>query len=211
METVPRSWASRLIRNPIAIIGAIGSIFVVLANAEPAMDGATHIWHRWTQPPARLETTWQGSWKSRDGFNYALAMQLQVTDSGAADGQITWELVATPPGSFCNRASVPSVSNTCADATTARAASRRSPATKYRTRRCSPSTPINSRSSPTRFPSSACRSIAADGKPRRRHGHRDGIGLAAVASAENAQRGRAARKGVVTGTPHAATKAGEIE
>jgi hypothetical protein len=100
METVPRSWASRLIRNPIAIIGAIGSIFVVLANAEPAMDGATHIWQRWTQPPARLETTWQGSWKSRDGFNYALAMQLQVADSGAADGQITWELVATPPGSF---------------------------------------------------------------------------------------------------------------
>jgi hypothetical protein len=100
METVPRSWASRLIRNPVAIIGAIGSVFVMLANAEPAMNGATHIWHRWTQPPPRLETTWQGTWKSRDGFNYALAMQLEVAESGDADGEISWELVATPPGSF---------------------------------------------------------------------------------------------------------------
>src|SRR6185369_16735405 len=95
METVPRSWASRLIRNPVAIIGAIGSVFVMLANAEPAMNGATHIWHRWTQPPPRLETTWQGTWKSRDGFNYALAMQLEVAESGDADGEISWELVAT--------------------------------------------------------------------------------------------------------------------
>ncbi len=100
METGQSSWTSRLIRNPFAIIGAIGSVFVVLANAEPAVNGATDLWHRWTQAPARLETTWQGTWKSRDGFNYALAMQLNVADSGAADGQISWELVATPPGNF---------------------------------------------------------------------------------------------------------------
>ena len=100
METGQSSWTSRLIRNPFAIIGAIGSVFVVLANAEPAVNGATDLWHRWTQPPTRLETTWQGTWKSRDGFNFGLAMQLNVAENGTADGEISWQLVEAPPGNF---------------------------------------------------------------------------------------------------------------
>ena len=94
-----KSWLSRLIRNPIAIIGAIGSILVVLANADPAVNGATALWHRLTAPPTDLESTWQGTWKSREGFTFDFAMQLSVADSGAADGQISWKLIAAPPGS----------------------------------------------------------------------------------------------------------------
>ena len=99
MPIEPESWLARLLRSPVAILGAIGSAFVVLANAGPAIDGTTNLWRRWTQPPSHLETNWQGSWKSRDGYNYSFAMQLDVQDNGAADGQIRWELVATPPKS----------------------------------------------------------------------------------------------------------------
>jgi hypothetical protein len=99
MQTEQKSWLARLVRNPVAIIGAIGSIFVVFANAGPALDGATNLWRRLTQPPARLETNWQGTWKSRSGYNYAFAMLLEVDESAAAKGQIRWELVATPPDS----------------------------------------------------------------------------------------------------------------
>lgn len=94
-----RSLLSRLIRNPVAIIGAIGSALVVLANAGPAIDGATNLWQRATQAPAQLETTWQGDWKSRDGYHYAFAMQLAVADNDEATGEINWQLVATPPNS----------------------------------------------------------------------------------------------------------------
>ncbi|MGQ0457529.1 MAG: hypothetical protein ACT4OU_10755 [Hyphomicrobium sp.] len=96
METGEKSWASRLLRNPIAIIGAIGSVLVVLANANPAIDGVSNLWGRWAEPPPPLETTWQGTWTSRDGYRYDFAMQLNVADSGVADGQIRWDLVATP-------------------------------------------------------------------------------------------------------------------
>ena len=99
MTDAPRSWAAKIIRNPVAILGAIGSVFVMLANAGPALDGATNLWRRWTQPPPSLETNWQGSWKSRDGYTYSFAMQLDVQDNGTADGQISWELIATPPKS----------------------------------------------------------------------------------------------------------------
>ena len=94
-----KSWLSRLIRNPIAIIGAIGSILVVLANAEPAVNSASALWQRWTAAPTGLDTTWQGSWKSREGFTYDFAMQLNVAETGVADGQISWKLIATPPDS----------------------------------------------------------------------------------------------------------------
>ncbi len=94
-----RSLFSRLIRNPVAIIGAIGSALVVLANAGPAIDGATNLWQRATQAPAQLETTWQGDWKSRDGYHYVFAMQLSVADNDEATGEINWQLVATPPNS----------------------------------------------------------------------------------------------------------------
>lgn len=95
-----RSWIARLIRRPVAILGAIGSILVVLANAGPAIDGASNLWRRWTEQPTQLETNWQGSWKSREGFTFDFAMQLEVQESGTANGQISWQLVKTPPDSF---------------------------------------------------------------------------------------------------------------
>lgn len=99
MPVTQKSWLARAVRNPVAILGAIGSIFVVFANAGPALDGATNLWKRWTAPPASFESTWQGDWKSRDGFHYAFAMQLNATDTGHAEGRISWELKATPPKS----------------------------------------------------------------------------------------------------------------
>ncbi len=99
MAVETRNWVSRLIRNPVAIIGAVGSLFVVFANAEGAIDGVGRLWHRWTAPPASLESTWQGDWKSRDGFHYGFAMQLDAAESGQAEGRISWELKATPPKS----------------------------------------------------------------------------------------------------------------
>lgn len=86
-------------KSPVAIIGLIGSILVVLANAAPAVDGAQDLWRRWTRQQAQLESTWQGNWKSRSGYTYVFAMQLGVQDDETAAGQIRWELVATPPNS----------------------------------------------------------------------------------------------------------------
>ena len=89
----------RALKSPVAIVGLIGSVLVVLANAAPAIDGAQTLWQRWTGPQTGLETTWQGTWKSRKGYNYAFAMQLDVREDETAEGQISWELVATPPNS----------------------------------------------------------------------------------------------------------------
>jgi len=100
MTDIPRSWFAKLIRNPVAILGAVGSLFVVLANAGPAIDGSKNLWRRWAVPPSQLETNWQGSWKSREGFTFGFAMQLEVRDDGAADGQISWQMLETPPDSF---------------------------------------------------------------------------------------------------------------
>ncbi len=101
MEGIPtasRNWLGRLIRNPVAIIGAVGSTFVVLANANGAIDGARTLWHRWTAPPTALITTWQGEWKSREGFRFGLAMELRVAPGGAADGEMSWQLLEAPTG-----------------------------------------------------------------------------------------------------------------
>ncbi len=100
MPAEPKSLIARFLRNPIAIIGAIGSVLVVLANAGPAVDGAANLWNRWTRQHAHLETHWQGTWKSRDGFNFAFAMQLNVQEDATAEGKIRWELVATPKDSM---------------------------------------------------------------------------------------------------------------
>ena len=103
MTAVPKSLFWRFVRNPVAIIGALGSILVVLANAEGGIEGASNLWRRWTAPPSSLESTWQGDWKSRDGYHYGFAMQLDVTDDGGAGGQISWELKATPKGSHLEK------------------------------------------------------------------------------------------------------------
>lgn len=94
-----RSWLGRLVHNPIAIIGAVGSVFVVLANANGAIDGSRRLWERWMSPPTQIESTWQGDWKSRDGYDYGFAMQLNATATGEASGEISWQLKATPAGS----------------------------------------------------------------------------------------------------------------
>jgi hypothetical protein len=95
---VSRSWLARLVRNPIAIIGAVGSVFVVLANAEGALNGVNALWRRWATPTAGFDTTWQGDWKSRNGFHFGFAMQLNVDPDGAAGGEISWQLLKTPDG-----------------------------------------------------------------------------------------------------------------
>jgi len=98
-----RTRLARVMRNPLAIVGAIGSVLVIIANAAPALNSATELWSRWTHPPARLDTTWQGTWKSREGFTYNFAMQLAVSNGGSAEGRINWKLMATPPGSFLEK------------------------------------------------------------------------------------------------------------
>jgi len=89
----------RAVKSPLAIISVIGGVLVVLANAAPAIDGAKNLWQRWTLQQAGLETNWQGTWKSRNGYNFAFAMQLDVREDETAEGKIRWELVATPPNS----------------------------------------------------------------------------------------------------------------
>ena len=89
----------RALKSPVAIISVVGGVLVVLANAAPAIDGAQALWQRWTHQQAGLETNWQGTWKSRNGYNYAFAMQLDVRADETAKGKIRWELVATPPDS----------------------------------------------------------------------------------------------------------------
>lgn len=101
MEGTPASrWQrlSRFLRNPVTAIGLIGSILVVLANAEGAINGVNGLWNRLATEGMALETTWQGDWKSRNGFHYGLAMRLGVAPSGAADGEISWQLLKAPEG-----------------------------------------------------------------------------------------------------------------
>jgi hypothetical protein len=87
------------VRITIAAIGALGSVLALLANADPAIEGAKRLMGRWTAPPA-LETTWQGQWASSQGFRFTFAMKIDVTTKDEAEGQISWRLDATPPGSF---------------------------------------------------------------------------------------------------------------
>jgi hypothetical protein len=89
----------RALKSPVAIVGLIGSVLVVLANAAPAIDGAQTLWQRWTSPQTGLETNWQGTWKSRSGYSFAFAMQLDVGEDQTAQGWISWELLATPTNS----------------------------------------------------------------------------------------------------------------
>lgn len=91
-----KTLVERLRRKPLALLSVIATLFVVLANAKPAMDGAEKLWLDWTQKYPPLETIWQGSWKGRNGFNFALALRLNVLGDNSAQGQIRWELVAAP-------------------------------------------------------------------------------------------------------------------
>jgi hypothetical protein len=99
MSSSVKETVLRALKSPIAIIGLVGSVLVVLANAAPAIDGAKVLWQRWTVPESGLETNWQGTWKSRSGYTYAFAMKLDVAEDQTAQGWISWELLATPPGS----------------------------------------------------------------------------------------------------------------
>jgi hypothetical protein len=86
------------IRITIATIGAVGSLVALIANADPAIEGAKRLWTRWTTEPAALDTTWQGEWTSREGFLFTFAMQIAVTPDDEADGSISWQLNRAPPG-----------------------------------------------------------------------------------------------------------------
>jgi hypothetical protein len=74
-------------------------IVVVLANGERAFDEANAVWLRWTKAAPVLETIWQGTWKSKGGFTFEFAMQLEVAGDNSANGQIKWQLVGAPPES----------------------------------------------------------------------------------------------------------------
>jgi len=97
-EAKIRFWGP--IRLTIAAVGAVGSVLALLANADPAIEGAKRIWARWTTEPVALETTWQGDWASRSGFRFAFAMQIAVAPDDQAEGTISWQLIQTPPDSF---------------------------------------------------------------------------------------------------------------
>lgn len=97
-ERKSRFWGP--IRITIAAIGAAGSVLALLANADPAIEGAKRIWARWTTEPPALDTTWQGEWASRRGTRFTFAMQIGVTPKDEAEGRISWQLTATPPGYF---------------------------------------------------------------------------------------------------------------
>jgi hypothetical protein len=80
----------------IAVIGLVGSLLALLANAD-AVLGA---WTRWTTKPTALETTWQGEWASPRGTRFTYAMEIAVTPEDQAEGVIRWQLAGTPPGYF---------------------------------------------------------------------------------------------------------------
>lgn len=83
----------------VAGLAVVVPIVVVLANGERAFDGTRDLWLRWTKRAPILETTWQGTWKSKNGFTFDFAMQLEVHGDDSATGQIKWQLMETPPNS----------------------------------------------------------------------------------------------------------------
>ncbi len=99
MMSDPKTWLARVARNPLALLAGLGSIFVLLANWEQALDGASNLWQRSTGLQSRLESTWQGDWTSREGFLYGFAMQLDVEENDEATGEISWQLKTAPPES----------------------------------------------------------------------------------------------------------------
>lgn len=83
----------------VALLAVIVPLIVLLANSERAIDGARALWLRWTNTAPELETVWQGTWKSKGGFTFDFAMQLEVHGDNSAAGQIKWQLVGTPVNS----------------------------------------------------------------------------------------------------------------
>ena len=92
LKTVVRKARVRL----VALLAIVVPIVVVLANGEQAFDAARGLWLRWTNASPVLETIWQGTWKSKGGFTFEFAMQLEVRGDNSAVGQIKWQLVGAP-------------------------------------------------------------------------------------------------------------------
>jgi hypothetical protein len=88
------------IRLTAAAIGATGTVVALLANADPAIDGAKRLWARFTTSPTPLETVWQGDWSSRQGMHFSFSAEIDVAANNEATGQISWQLTGTPPGYF---------------------------------------------------------------------------------------------------------------
>jgi hypothetical protein len=83
----------------VAGLAVVVPIVALLANGERAFNGARDLWLHWTKRAPTLETTWQGTWKSRSGFTFDFAMQLEVHGDDSATGQIKWQLMEAAPNS----------------------------------------------------------------------------------------------------------------
>lgn len=95
-ELPSRSVIEKTRTRVVAVLAIVVPIVVVLANGERAFDEASAVWLRWTKAAPVLETIWQGSWKSKGGFTFDFAMQLEVAGDDTATGQIKWQLVGAP-------------------------------------------------------------------------------------------------------------------
>jgi hypothetical protein len=95
-ELPSRSVIEKTRTRVVAVLAIVVPIVVVLANGERAFDETSAVWLRWTTRAPVLETIWQGSWKSKGGFTFDFAMQLDVAGDDTATGQINWQLVGAP-------------------------------------------------------------------------------------------------------------------
>jgi hypothetical protein len=95
-ELPSRSVIGKARNRVVAVLAVVVPIVVILANGERAFDEASAVWLRWTKAAPVLETIWQGSWKSKGGFTFDFAMQLDVAGDDSATGQIKWQLVGAP-------------------------------------------------------------------------------------------------------------------
>jgi hypothetical protein len=98
-ELLPKTTMGKARTRLVALLAVIVPLIVLLANGERAFDEARALWLRWTNASPVLETVWQGTWKSKGGYTFDFAMQLEVRGNNSASGQIKWQLVGTPANS----------------------------------------------------------------------------------------------------------------
>jgi hypothetical protein len=99
VEIQARSAIGKTRTRLVAALAIVVPVLVALANAERAIDEASALWLRWTKAAPVLDSIWQGTWKSKGGFTFDFAMQLEVAGDNSANGQIKWQLVGAPPQS----------------------------------------------------------------------------------------------------------------
>jgi hypothetical protein len=84
----------------IAAVVVFGSLLIGAANAGQAIETLRGLWRKWLRPVPPLDATWQGTWKTPRGYVFSFVMQLEVSRSNAAQGEILWRLLEAPVGSF---------------------------------------------------------------------------------------------------------------